>query len=183
MKSFEPRHEKTWLRVFPTRSDSNWPAQPQKLARVLKFRLKNLEILFYLCKQRTTKALIRLRGCAGWSAPLLFAYDIRLLFSWPGSFRLSLSIAFEKGKWYCRPKFTFHRRFSCFYIAPQKMAGYYVIPSEPFECVSDACVSASFPDSSLSRFFFFLFFSFTDFSSNFVWTLISGRSGLGLQMG
>ena len=25
-------------------------------------------------KQRTIKALIRLRGCAGWSAPLLFAY-------------------------------------------------------------------------------------------------------------
>ena len=27
-----------------------------------------------LSKRRTTKALIRLRGCAGWSAPLLFAY-------------------------------------------------------------------------------------------------------------
>ena len=38
-----------------------------------------------LSKQRTTKALIRLRGCAGWSAPLLFAYDIRHIFSWPGS--------------------------------------------------------------------------------------------------
>ena len=30
-----------------------------------------------LSKQRITKALIRLRECAGWSAPLLFAYDIR----------------------------------------------------------------------------------------------------------
>ena len=39
-----------------------------------------------LSRQRTTKALIRLRGCAGWSAPLLFAYDIRHVFSWPGSF-------------------------------------------------------------------------------------------------
>ena len=29
-----------------------------------------------LSMQRTTKALIRLRGCAGWSAPLLFAYGI-----------------------------------------------------------------------------------------------------------
>ena len=29
-----------------------------------------------LSKQRTTKVLIRLRGCAGWSAPLLFAYGI-----------------------------------------------------------------------------------------------------------
>ena len=38
-----------------------------------------------LSKQRTTKALIRLRGCASWSVPLLFAYDIRHVFSWPGS--------------------------------------------------------------------------------------------------
>ena len=28
-----------------------------------------------LSRQRTTKALIRLCGCAGWSAPLLFTYD------------------------------------------------------------------------------------------------------------
>ena len=28
-----------------------------------------------LSRQRTTKALIRLRGCADWSAPLLFIYD------------------------------------------------------------------------------------------------------------
>ena len=40
-----------------------------------------------LFRQRTTKALIRLRGSAGWSAPLLFAYDIRHVFSWPGSYR------------------------------------------------------------------------------------------------
>ena len=38
-----------------------------------------------LSRQRKTKALIRLRGCAGWSAPLLFAYDIQHIFSWPGS--------------------------------------------------------------------------------------------------
>ena len=69
----------------------NQPAQPQKLARVLKFRSRDI----ILSKQRTTKALIRLRGCAGWSAPLLFAYDIRHIFSWPGSFlgyQLSLHI-------------------------------------------------------------------------------------------
>ena len=29
---FEPRHKKTCLREFPTRSDSNWPAQLRKLA-------------------------------------------------------------------------------------------------------------------------------------------------------
>ena len=39
-----------------------------------------------LSRQRTTKALIRLRGCAGWSAPLFFAYGIRHVFAWRGSF-------------------------------------------------------------------------------------------------
>ena len=37
-----------------------------------------------LSKQRTTKVLIRLCGYAGWSAPLLFAYGIRPVFTWPG---------------------------------------------------------------------------------------------------
>ena len=41
-----------------------------------------------LSKQQRTKVLIRLRGCAGWSAPLLFAYDIRHIFSWPCSYAL-----------------------------------------------------------------------------------------------
>ena len=35
----EPEHDKTCLREFPTRPDTNRHAQPQKLARVLKFRL------------------------------------------------------------------------------------------------------------------------------------------------
>ena len=47
-----PRHEKTYLRESPTRSDSNWPAQLQKLTRVLKFRLYNLEILYYLSSEQ-----------------------------------------------------------------------------------------------------------------------------------
>ena len=38
-KTFEPRHDKMCLREFPTRLDTNRPAQPQKLVRVLKFRL------------------------------------------------------------------------------------------------------------------------------------------------
>ena len=40
-----------------------------------------------LSEQRTTKVLISLRGCAGWSAPLLFAYGIRHVFAWPGPIR------------------------------------------------------------------------------------------------
>ena len=39
IKISEPRHDKTCLREFPTRPDTNRPAQPQKLARLLKFRL------------------------------------------------------------------------------------------------------------------------------------------------
>ena len=38
-----------------------------------------------LSRQRTIKALIRQRRCAGWTVPLLFAYDIRHVFSRPGS--------------------------------------------------------------------------------------------------
>ena len=34
-----PRHDKTCLRKFPTKSDTNQPAQPQKLSIVFKFRL------------------------------------------------------------------------------------------------------------------------------------------------
>ena len=35
----EPRQEKTCLREFPTMPDTNGPAQPQELARILKFWL------------------------------------------------------------------------------------------------------------------------------------------------
>ena len=48
--------------------------------KVLVTETKNI----ILSRQRTTKALIRLRGCAGWSAPLFLAYDVRHVFSWPG---------------------------------------------------------------------------------------------------
>ena len=37
-----------------------------------------------LSRQWKKKVLIRLRGCAGWSAPLLFAYGISHIFAWPG---------------------------------------------------------------------------------------------------
>ena len=37
-----------------------------------------------LSKERITNALIRLRGCAGWSAPLLISYPRRQVFSQGG---------------------------------------------------------------------------------------------------
>ena len=48
----EPWHDKTCLREFPTMPDTNTPVQPQTLARVLKFQLQNLEILYYLSSKQ-----------------------------------------------------------------------------------------------------------------------------------
>ena len=46
--------------------------------------LDRASIHIIIFKKRTTKVPIRLRGCAGWSAPLLFVYCIRHIFAWPG---------------------------------------------------------------------------------------------------
>ena len=59
---FEPRHVKICLRGFATGLDTNRPAQLQGLARVEILDLASIGII--LSKQRTTKVLIRLRGCA-----------------------------------------------------------------------------------------------------------------------
>ena len=68
---------------FPTRSCSNMPAQIQRLAKKMNFSLvASLDMI--LAKKGITKALIRLCGCAGWSAPLLFAHNHRQVFSYCG---------------------------------------------------------------------------------------------------
>ena len=46
--SYEPRHEKMCLRESPTRQDTNWPAQLQRPATILKFRIHKLEVSFGL---------------------------------------------------------------------------------------------------------------------------------------
>ena len=48
-----------------------------------------------LSKKRITKALIRLRGCAGWSAPVLFANPLRQVFSRRGPFNRLQDLAME----------------------------------------------------------------------------------------
>ena len=62
-------------------------------------RLASLEILILasigimLSRQQKTKVLIRLQGCAGWSAPLLFTYGktgflmMQLIFIWAASWQ------------------------------------------------------------------------------------------------
>ena len=81
-KTLEPRHDKMCLREFPTRPDINRPAQPLKLAS-LEILAIDLEILYYLSSEQQRRWSDG--ACAGWSAPLLFAYDLRHIFSWPGS--------------------------------------------------------------------------------------------------
>ena len=64
---------------FLQKRDSHQPPQLQRLARKLKFRLWQEHII--LSNKRISKALISLCGCAGWSAPLLFAKHRRQVFS------------------------------------------------------------------------------------------------------
>ena len=47
-----------------------------------------------LSKKRITKALIRLSGCAGWSAPVLFASPRRQVFSRRGPIMAVLVLLF-----------------------------------------------------------------------------------------
>ena len=85
------------------------------------YNLETLDIAsihIILSKKRTTKVLIRQRGCAGWSAPLLFAYVIRHIFTWPGLNVDLKTVALTTGnshlscrttkptKWYVRPAKT-----------------------------------------------------------------------------
>ena len=67
--SNEPRHKKICLQWFA--------AQTGLLSYGSKHCLGNADI--------ETIDIIFLRGCAGWSVPLLFSYGIRQVFSWRGS--------------------------------------------------------------------------------------------------
>ena len=46
--------------------------------------IASVGIILYRLQKR--KTLIKLHGCAGWSVPLLFAYGIKQVLSWCGSF-------------------------------------------------------------------------------------------------
>ena len=75
MSFSEPRHKKTCLRAC-----DQLRLKPDCSATATSYSLEVSAIVsrgIILSRQRTTKALIRLLGCAGWSAPLLFAYGIK----------------------------------------------------------------------------------------------------------
>ena len=68
----EPRHEKPVFGVFDLVTHKPACAVTEASYKLEISDIETRDII--LSRQRTTKALIRLRGCAGWSAPLLFAY-------------------------------------------------------------------------------------------------------------
>ena len=48
----DPHYEKTCLWAFrPGLTDTNSAVRPQKMARCLKFRIKGIEGLYYLCSE------------------------------------------------------------------------------------------------------------------------------------
>ena len=89
--SYGPRCEKNCFRGWggggggSTKSVSNQSPQLKRLAWKLKFHLQQVYI-WYFPKSKKKKALIRLRGCAGWSAPVLFTNPWRQGFSRRGPY-------------------------------------------------------------------------------------------------
>ena len=60
---------------FPTWSDTNQAVQLQKMARGLKFRIKKVEVTYYLCSEK--KALISFAVTAKLICVFVFAYAKR----------------------------------------------------------------------------------------------------------
>ena len=76
---FGPRRDKTYLGVSDKASFKSISSATETREIVEISLVGSLHTL--LSKKRITKALISLRGCAGWSAPLLFANLQRQVFS------------------------------------------------------------------------------------------------------
>ena len=83
---FEPRHEKP---AFGICDKVRLKPACSATETSLSFEILDMENTgFTLSRKWTIMALIRLRGCVGWSAPLLFAYGKANFFqSWRGSFQ------------------------------------------------------------------------------------------------
>ena len=72
---------------FPTKGVSNQSLRLNRLDRKLNFFSHEASLGMILLKKQTTKLLMRLRGCAGWSGPLLlqitrqvFSVAVQLLY-------------------------------------------------------------------------------------------------------
>ena len=90
---------------FARRLASIQPTELQRIARTLIFQnFVMLSIMFSECKKQRcrsdcthTKVKIRLHTCAGWSAPLLFAYN-----KFQRSKLLQVMLNYILIKWFCR---------------------------------------------------------------------------------
>ena len=71
---------------FPTERHSNQVPQLLRLAKKLNIGLYQASLYMILSNKQMTKAQIRLYGCAGWSAPLLFTNHRRQIFSHQGPY-------------------------------------------------------------------------------------------------
>ena len=72
---------------FPSRSDTNRPVQSQKTARSMKFRIKEVEGLYYPCSEN--KGADQLRGYREADLRLCFRICRLLVFPWGGSYFFS----------------------------------------------------------------------------------------------
>ena len=77
---------------FPTWSATNQAVQLQKMARGLKFRIKEVEGLYHLCSEN--KGADQLRGYREADLRLCFRICKTLVFSGHGSFMRSLTFLF-----------------------------------------------------------------------------------------
>ena len=69
---------------FPTRSDKNWAVQPQEMARGWKFRIKEVERLYYPCSEN--KGADQLRCYREADLRLCFRICKKPVFSCRGSY-------------------------------------------------------------------------------------------------
>ena len=120
--SYEPCHQKTCLRGFR-------PGETQ--TGLLRYRDEILDIEtrdIIPSRQRTTKTLIRLRGCAVWIAHLLFAYGINR-FSHDVAHILLFMMDFKVGK---SLFFTLLSHVFALYLIPKYM--YIFLVPRPMVC-------------------------------------------------
>ena len=81
---FGPSRDKTCLQGFRQASFKPVSSATGTSQKIEISPVPSLHVI--LSTKRITKALIRLRGCAGWSAPVLFANPRRQVFSRRGPF-------------------------------------------------------------------------------------------------
>ena len=92
---------------FPTRSDTNWAVQPQNMARGLKFQIKEVEGLFYLCSEN--KGADQLHSYREADLRLCFRICKMLVFSWRDS-----NVVWQPTKYPFKIKRQLNRKWSYF---------------------------------------------------------------------